>query len=93
MFGSSLGDLALRRLVSPRLQLLSPSRSGDVASAATAFFAPPLSLSRLERGHKTSSSVDSQSRSTAYRLMAEKGILVKAQKELAAQSSLKDTLG
>ncbi|CAN0123965.1 unnamed protein product [Ascophyllum nodosum] len=34
-----------------------------------------------------------QSRSTAYRLMAEKEILVKAQKELAARSSLKDTLG
>lgn len=34
-----------------------------------------------------------QSRSTAYRLMAEREILVKAQKELAARSSLKDTLG
>ncbi|CAN0259910.1 unnamed protein product [Ectocarpus sp. 6 AP-2014] len=34
-----------------------------------------------------------QSRSTAYRLMAVREILVKAQKELAAKSSLKDTLG
>eukprot|EP00904_Undaria_pinnatifida_P001042 jgi/Undpi1/10939/HiC_scaffold_3.g01465.m1 len=34
-----------------------------------------------------------QSRSTAYRLMATREILVKAQKELAAKSSLKDTLG
>eukprot|EP00752_Nemacystus_decipiens_P009077 g8104.t2 len=34
-----------------------------------------------------------QSRSTAYRLMAVREILVKAQKELAAKASLKDTLG
>ncbi|CAN0412574.1 unnamed protein product, partial [Discosporangium mesarthrocarpum] len=67
---------------SPTLDAESLRRMNFSFAVAEMIAMPPLDKQRLV-----------QTRSTAYRLMLERWILVKAQKELAAKAMLKDTLG